>query len=95
MLSLDPPVPGFTTWDAEGHGFSFAGSTVNERVRGRVKKNLITAVVKHADADLFLEAVAQRVPALHIAFWIEPLERFGQLRPLTSARGNETEADSL
>ena len=94
MLSLDPPVPGFTTWDAEGHGFGFAGSTVNERVRGRVKRNLIAVVVKHADAELLLEAVAQRVPVPHIVFWIEPIERFGQLQPLASARRSATDADT-
>ena len=84
MLSLDPPLPGFTTWDAEGHGFGFAGTTVNERVRGRVKRNLITTVVARIDAERLLEAIAQKTPVPDIAFWIEPVERFGRLQKPTS-----------
>jgi uncharacterized protein DUF3240 len=94
MLSLDPPLPGFTTWEAEGHGFGFADTTVNERVRGRVKRNLITAVVERADTERLLEAVAQRTPVLHIAFWIEPLERIGRLQPLKSARASAVDAEN-
>ncbi|HML30173.1 MAG TPA: DUF3240 family protein [Hyphomicrobium sp.] len=86
MLSLDPPLPGFTTWDAEGHGFGFAGATVNEQVRGRVKRNLITTVVTRIDAERLLETIAQRTPIPDIAYWIEPVERFGRLqRPASSS----------
>jgi hypothetical protein len=82
MLSLDPPIPGFTTWDVEGHGFGFAGATVSERVRGRIKKNLITAVIERADAERLLQIVAQKAPVPHLTFWIEPIERFGRLQAL-------------
>jgi len=82
MLSLDPPIPGFTTWDVEGHGFGFAGATVRERVRGRIKKNLITAVIERADAERLLQIVAQKAPVPHLTFWIEPIERFGRLQAL-------------
>ncbi|MGL4395434.1 MAG: DUF3240 family protein, partial [Hyphomicrobium sp.] len=38
MLALDPPIAGFTTWAAEGHGFGFASASVSERVRGSIKR---------------------------------------------------------
>ncbi len=82
MLSLDPPIPGFTTWDAEGHGFGFAGATVSERVRGRVRKNLITAVIERDEAERLLQIVAQKAPVPHLTFWIEPVESFGRLQAL-------------
>jgi hypothetical protein len=84
MLSRDPPMPGFTTWEAEGHSFGFSGTTVNERVRGRVKRHLISAVLERAEADDILEAIAQRMPIFHMLFWIEPIERFARLQPLAS-----------
>ncbi len=94
MLSLDPPIPGFTTWDAEGHGFGFASATVSERVRGRVKKNLITAVIERAEAENLLQIIAQKVPVPHLTFWIEPVERFGRLQPLKPTCTNPVDRET-
>lgn len=95
MLSLDPPLPGFTTWEAEGHGFGFGGATVNEQVRGRVKRSLITTVLARIDAERLLDAVAQRTPIPDIAFWIEPVERFGRLQRPASSSSNLTDGRDL
>ena len=38
MLETTPPIGGFTTMRAEGHGHDFAEASVNERVRGRVRR---------------------------------------------------------
>lgn len=84
MLNLDPPVPGFTTWNVEGHGFDFANATPGECVRGRVKRTLITAVLGRAEADFILGEIAGQAPIAHLAFWIEPVERFGQLQATQS-----------
>jgi hypothetical protein len=84
MLDLDPPIPGFTTWDAEGHGFGFANANPSERVRGRVKRTLITSILGRAEADFILGAIAEQAPIEHLAFWIEPVERFGQLQETQS-----------
>jgi len=94
MLSLDPPIPGFTTWEAKGHGFGFVGATVGERVRGHVKRSLITTVIERAEAERLLQIVAQKAPVPHLTFWIEPVERFGRLQALkptcTNSSGLET-----
>lgn len=80
MLNLDPPIPGFTTWNAEGHGFDFANATPGECVRGRVKRTLITAILGRAEADFILGKIAEQAPIAHLTFWIEPVERFGRLQ---------------
>lgn len=84
MLALEPPVPGFTTWEAEGHGFGFANATMSERVRGRVKRTVITAVVARAEADFILGEIAEQAPIAHLTYWLEPVERFGRLQEAPS-----------
>lgn len=79
MLGLDPPVAGFTTFAAEGHGMSFDAVSVGERVRGRVERTVIVAVVPRRDADRLVEIVRERVAVAHVAFWIEPVLACGRL----------------
>ncbi len=80
MLALEPPVPGFTTWEAEGHGFGFANATTSERVRGRVKRTLITAVLTRAEVDFILGEIVEQAPIAHLTYWVEAVERFGRLQ---------------
>ncbi len=86
MLALEPPIPGFTTWEAEGHGFGFASATTSERVRGRVKRTLITAVLTRAEADVILGDIAEQAPTAHLTYWVEPVERFGRLQEAQGPR---------
>ena len=51
LLNSDPPITGFTSWAAEGHGHDFNDATASERVRGRVKRRAIVAVMTRARAD--------------------------------------------
>jgi hypothetical protein len=88
MLNLDPPIPGFTTWNAEGHGFGFANATPSECVRGRVKRTLITAILRRTEADFILGAIAERAPIAHLTFLIEPVDRFGRLQEMQSPVAN-------
>jgi hypothetical protein len=79
MLDMAPPVAGFTTWSAEGHGFGFSGASVSERVRGRVKRSVIVAVIRRRDATALLQAVSTRAPAPHLTYWTEPVDGFGRM----------------
>lgn len=79
LLESDPPITGFTTWAAEGHGHDFREATASERVRGRVKRRVLVAVMTRERADTLLEEIRQKAPIPHLAFWIEPVERFGRL----------------
>ena len=79
MLALDPPVAGFTTFAAEGHGMSFDTATVGERVRGRVQRTVIMAVLPRERAEQLVEIVRQEIAVPHMAYWIEPVLACGRM----------------
>jgi hypothetical protein len=81
MLSIEPPIGGFTTWSAEGHGHGFEKASFRERVRGRVDRMVLVAVVPRLQAVKILETIASRAAIPHMAYWIEPIEAFGRLVP--------------
>lgn len=89
LLGSSPPITGFTTWAAEGHGHDFREASAAERVRGRVNRRVLTAVMTRKRADALLEEIRQKAPIPHLAFWIEPVERFGRL---SSVAGTTTDA---
>jgi hypothetical protein len=95
MLNFEPQLPGFTTWMAEGHGFGFGDATVSERVRGRVKRSVIVAVLDRAVAADLLDLIATKGAVAHLTYWTEPVDGFGEMRPTGSAtqKGGE-EADN-
>ena len=80
MLNFDPPVSGFTTWMAEGHGFGFGDASVSERVRGRVKRSVIVAVLDRVVAADLLDLIATKSAVAHLTYWTEPVDGFGQMR---------------
>lgn len=80
MLDLEPPIAGFTTWTAEGHGFGFGTASISERVRGRVKRSVIVAVVRRVEAGSLLEVISAKAPIPHLTFWTEPVDGFGQMQ---------------
>lgn len=85
LLNADPPITGFTSWAAEGHGHDFNDATASERVRGRVKRRAFVAVMTRARVDGLLEEIRQKAPIPHLAFWIEPVERVGRLSAVSEA----------
>lgn len=101
MLAIEPPIGGFTTWAAEGHGHGFAKASFRERVRGRVERTMLVAVVPRFQAAQILETIATRAAIPHMAYWIEPIEAFGRLAPSSidvvrvtgSVRGKEASAE--
>jgi len=91
MLSFDPPIAGFSTWAAEGHGFGFETASVSERVRGRVKRQMISAVINRATAARLLDAIERHAAMPHLTYWIEPIESFGRVARTSD---NEVSADA-
>ncbi|MEQ1672069.1 MAG: DUF3240 family protein [Hyphomicrobium sp.] len=79
-MNLDPPISGFTTWAGEGHGFGFSKASVSERVRGRVKRTILVAVLPRTSVPRLLAVVADKAPVPHLTYWIEPVESFAQLQ---------------
>lgn len=79
LLRVRPPIGGFTTLAAEGHGFGFKKATVSERVRGRVDRQMLIAVLARTEADTLLETIRETSPVPHLVYWIEPVLAGGRL----------------
>lgn len=85
MLSAEPPLTGFTTSKAEGHGHDFAKASARERVRGRVTRGVLTVVIPRARLAMLLEDIRAKAAIANLAYWVEPIEAFGRLAPAESA----------
>jgi hypothetical protein len=79
VLALKPAVGGFTTFAAEGHGFDFSKASIRERVRGRVERCVLVAVMPRSSAAQLLELICQKLPVPHMAYWLEPVLEVGRL----------------
>lgn len=93
MTLHGPPVAGFTTFAAEGHGMSFDSASVGERVRGRVQRSVVVTILPRGDADRLVELVRLKIAVPHMSYWIEPVlacGRMGELSPSASSVGAAT-----
>lgn len=79
MLNAEPPLTGFTTWKAEGHGHDFANASVSERVRGRVMRGVLTVITPRARLASILEDIRIKAGIVNLVYWVEPVEAFGRL----------------
>lgn len=85
MLASDPPIQGFTTWTAEGHGENFSNVTDAERVRGRVDRSVFNVILAPSRARSLLNRLAQEAPLAHMTYWIEPILEFGRMAATPSS----------
>jgi uncharacterized protein DUF3240 len=81
LLTAEPPLTGFTTLMAEGHGHDFADASVRERVRGRVRRGLLTVLLARGRLDWLLEEIRTKAAIPDLTYWVEPVEAFGRLAP--------------
>jgi len=79
LLSAEPPLKGFTTWSADGHGLDFGEASTAERVRGRIRRSVMVLVMPRARVAPLLETIRTEAAAPHLAYWVEPVEGFGRL----------------
>lgn len=79
LLHSEPPLPGFTTFTADGHGVDFASANSNERVRGRVRRGVMMVVLPRTRLAGVLAQVASAAPVPHLMHWVEPVESCGRL----------------
>lgn len=79
MVSMKPAIGGFTTFVAEGHGFDFSKASIRERVRGRVERCVLIAVMPRDRAARILEKIRAALPVPHMTYWLEPVLEFGRL----------------
>ena len=85
MLETTPPVRGFTTMRAEGHGHGFSDANVSERVRGRVGRGMLVAVMLKGRAEQLLAEIEVKAPLQHLAYWLEPVIAFGRMAPISTS----------
>jgi hypothetical protein len=83
LLTAEPPLTGFTTLMAEGHGHDFTNASVRERVRGRVRRGLLTVILSRTRLDWLLEEIRCKAAIPDLIYWVEPVEAFGRLVPNT------------
>jgi len=76
---MNPPISGFTTWEGEGHGLTFARASTSERVRGRVSRSMLVAVLPESRLGHLLETLQRDAPIQHMTYWVEDVAAFGQL----------------
>ena len=81
MLNSHPPLLGFTTWEADGHGHSFGKASMRERVRGRITRGILVVVLPRTRLALLLEEVRLKAAIPDLVYWTEPVETFGRLSP--------------
>lgn len=79
LLAAEPPLKGFTTWLAEGHGLDFSEASTAERVRGRMRRTVMAVVLPRGRLAPLLETIRTEAAAPHLAYWVEPVESFGRL----------------
>lgn len=79
LLSAEPPLKGFTTWSADGHGLDFGEASTAERVRGRIRRSVMVLVMPRARLPSLLETIRREAAAPHLAYWVETVESFGRL----------------
>lgn len=79
LLEQDPPLPGFTLLAAEGHASDFVHASIPEQVRGRVNRRLLILVLPEARAVALLEYLRATVSNPEVAWWLEPVLKFGRL----------------
>jgi hypothetical protein len=79
LLNCDPPLNGFTTFAAEGHGHSFGKASMRERVRGRIARGILVVVLPRSRAPSLLEEIAVKAAIEDLVYWVEPVEAFGRL----------------
>lgn len=81
LMDSDPPLAGFTSWGADGHGHTFEKANMRERVRGRVARGVLVLLLERQRLPELLEAIRTKVAIPDLLYWIEPIEGFGRLSP--------------
>jgi len=82
MLNAEPPLRGFTTFEAEGHGQSFSKASMRERVRGRMARGILVVVLSRARVPALLEDIRLKAAIVDLVYWVEPIAEFGRLAPV-------------
>jgi len=79
LIEHDPPLPGFTLVEAEGHSNDFGTASTEEHVRGRVTRRMIHMVLPHEVVNEVIASLRARVRSERVVWWTTRVEAFGRL----------------
>ncbi len=85
LLASEPPLPGFTSWTADGHGMGFDNATPGEKVRGRVRRCVLTLIATRGRTRALLDEIATKLAIPRLLYWLEPVLEVGRLAEATPA----------
>jgi hypothetical protein len=92
MMNSEPPLAGFTTFEAEGHGGSFSDASMRERVRGRVARRVLMLVLARSRVAPLLDEIRVKAAIPDLVYWVEPVEAFGRLARTDAAALGDPQA---
>jgi hypothetical protein len=92
LLASDPPLPGFTSWTADGHGMGFDNASPGEKVRGRVRRCVLTLIATRGRIRALLDEIAAHLAIPRLLYWLEPVLEVGRLTDIKPAATPSLEA---
>lgn len=92
LMNSSPPLSGFTTFAAEGHGHGFDKASMRERVRGRIARGVLIVVLPRTRVAPLLDEIRVKAAIPDLVYWIEPVEAFGRLARTDAAVVNDPQA---
>ncbi len=79
LLEAEPPLPGFLTLHAEGHGADLRFTSVREQVRGRAARSVLALVVPAERVPALLAALRKRFAGSDLHWVLQPVLDEGTL----------------
>lgn len=79
LLASVPPLPGFTSWKADGHGLGFDNASPGEKVRGRVCRCILILIATRSRTRALLDEIAAELSVPRLVYWLEPVLEVGRL----------------
>ena len=79
FLDARRALEGCTSLRAEGHCMDFGQSSVRERVRGRIERNMLIVVLRRAQLKGLLDDLRAQAAVPDLVYWVEPVEDYGRL----------------
>ena len=79
FLDASPALPGFTSFEANGHGHDFAAASAREHVLGHVARCCLWIILTEPEVGHALDVLRGATRNPRVTYWIEPVLEFGHL----------------
>jgi len=72
-------IPGFTAFDAAGHGVTIRLRTPAEQVKGHADQTMVQIVLPRLDAEQLIERTQASFAGTRLVYWVMPVLQFGAI----------------